>query len=253
MALRIGDAIGDGVKRAVSYSGGVLMALMFVYQVLFVGAVNRITAAALPPELQESNTLGLVLPVPVGIAAGVAVVGLLFGIVLYLVATRALTRPHADLDSLPAELGTRRIGRATLSAVGANLVVSLAVLVGFLFLVVPGIFLAVSFLFVVFAIGVEDAGAIDALRRSWTLASGDRWSLLAVALLVGLITGVGSGIGSALSVVAPVAGQVASLALAAVFTVIGYGILADTYLQLTDEPAGEPDAGSPTAEADPVA
>lgn len=252
MALRIGDAVGDGVQRAISYSGGVLMVLIFGYQLLFVGAVNRITAALLPPDVQESSTLGVVLPVPVGVAAGLAVVGLLVGMVLYLVATRALTRDPADLDTLPAELWTRRIGRATLSAVGANLVVTLAVLVGLVFLVVPGVFFAVSFLFVVFAIGVEDARAVDALRRSWRLARGDRWSLLALALLVGVITGLGSGIGSTLSVLAPVAGQVASLALAAVFSVVGYGILADAYLQLADDNPTEPDAGSPTTDADPA-
>lgn len=252
MSLQIGDAIGDGVRRAFTYSGGVLMALLFVYQLLFVGAVNTIVAESLPAEAQQGS-LGLTLPVPVAVAGVLAVVGLLFGVVLYLVATRALTREHSALGSLPAELFTRRIGRATVSAVGANVVVSAAVTVGFVFLVVPGIFLAISFLFVVFAIGVEDERAIDALRRSWELASGDRWSLLALGLIVGVVTAVGSSLGSVLSVVAPVAGQVASLALSAVFAVVGYGILADAYLQLAAGKPADPETGTPAPEADPMA
>ena len=67
---------------------------------------------------------------------------------------------------MPAELFTRRIGRATLSAVGANLFIGAAVSVGFVLLVVPGVYLAISFLFAVFVVGVEDERAVDALRRS---------------------------------------------------------------------------------------
>ena len=253
MSLQIGDAIGDGVRRAFTYSGGVLMVLVFGYQLLFVGSVNRITAAFLPAEAQAAGGLGLVLPVPVAVAGGLVAVGFILGTALYLAATRALTRRRSELGSLPSELFTRRIGRATLSALGANLVVSTAVMVGFVFLVVPGLFAALSFLFVVFAVGVEDERAIGAMRRSWELASGDRWPLLGLLIIVAVVTGVGSALGSALSLVDPVAAQVASLALSSVFAVVGYGILADAYLQLSEENPGGPDGGEPTLDADPMA
>ena len=249
----MGDAIGDGVRRAFTYSGGVLMALMLGYQLLFVGSVNTVTASFLPAAVQEGNSLGLVLPVPVAVAGGLLAVGFLLGTALYLVATRALTRRRSELGSLPSELFTRRIGRATLSALGANLVVSVVVMIGFVLFVVPGIFAALSFLFVVFAIGVEDERAIDAMRRSWELASGDRWLLLGLLIIVAVVTSVGSAIGGALAVVSPLASQVASLALSSVFAVVSYGILADAYLQLSEEKPGGPDGGEPTLDADPMA
>ena len=253
MSLRIGDAFGDGVRRAVTYSGGLLMALMFVYQLLFVGALNRIVTALLSPEAQARSEFGLLLPVPVAVAAGLVVVGFLLGPVLYLWAARALTRSQSDLDSLPGELLTRRIGRATVSAVGANIVVSIAVLIGFLLLIVPGIFLAISFVFVMFAIGVEDERALDAIGRSWTLASGDRWPLLALGLLVFIVAAVGSSLGSILSFVSPVAGQVGSLALRSVFIIVGYAILAEAYVQLADEKPPNTDVGRPAPDPEPVA
>ena len=253
MSLRIGDAVGDGVRRAATYSGGLLMALVFVYQLLLVGGFNRIATAVLPPEAQARSELGLVLPVPVAVAAGLVVVGLLFGIVLYLWAARALTRSQSELDSLPGELLTRRIGRATVSAVGANVVVSIAVLIGFFLLIVPGIFLAISFMFVAFAVGVEDERAVDALRRSWTLASGDRWPLSALGLLILIATAVGSSLGSTLSLVSPIAGQVGSLALSSVLATVSYGILADAYVQLADEKPPGADAGRPASDPAPVA
>jgi hypothetical protein len=85
--------------------------------------------------------------------------------VLYLIAARALTREREALDSLPAALFTRRIGRGTLSAVGANLVIAVAVSVGFLLLVVPGVYLAISILFAVFVVGVPPARRRTGRRR----------------------------------------------------------------------------------------
>ncbi len=258
MALEIADAVGDGVRRAVSYSGGVLMLLTFGYQLLSTGATNTIVTSLLSGTAPGAAAPAFTLPVSLAGAGVLAVAGLVGGVVLFVVSARALARSQSELDSLPSMLFTRRIGRATLSAVGANLVVGAAVLVGFVFLVVPGVFLALSFLFVVFAIGVEDERAVDAMRRSWTLASGDRWPLLAVLVVVAVVTSVGSGLGGALSTVDPVAGQVASLALSSVLTVVGYGILADAYRQLDETKPAGPNrgaAGTGTAdgEGDPLA
>ena len=255
MSLQIADAIGDGARRAFTYSGGVLMLLMFGYQLLFAGATNTITASFLPAAARGAADPGLTLPISVGAAGALAVTGLVAGSVLFVVSVRALTRPQSELGALPSELFARRISRATLSTLGANLVVGIAVVVGFIFLVVPGVFLALSFLFVVFAIGVEDERAVDAMRRSWALASGDRWPLLGILVVVAVVTSVGSGLGGALSTVSPAAGQVASIALSSVLTVVGYGILADAYLQLGEEKPTSPDrtTGAGAHEDDPLA
>jgi hypothetical protein len=250
MSLQIGDALGDGIRRSLTYSGGVLMALTFVYQLVFLGSVNTIVLESLPPAVEGSGQIGLALPIPVAAAVVLAVLGLAFGIVLYIAGTRALTRNQSELDSLPSDLFTRRIGRAFFSAVGANIVVTIAVTIGFVLFIVPGIYLMISFLFVIFAIGVEDERAIGALRRSWDLSSGNRWSLLALGLVVGVITSVGSGLGSVFSFISPVAGQVASLALTSVFAIVSYGILADAYLQVRGEKPGSGGSFETTAESE---
>ncbi|MUV85089.1 hypothetical protein GJ631_00445 [Natronomonas sp. CBA1123] len=221
------------------------MVLTFVYQLLFLGSVNAVFADILPPEAQQSGQLAFALPVPAAVASVIAVAGLAFGVVLYIAATRALTREQSELNSLPGELFTRRMGRAFISSIGANIIVTIAVTLGFILLFVPGIFLAISFIFVIFAIGVEDERAIDSLSRSWELASGNRWGLFALGLIVGVVTAVGSSIGSVASFVSPVAGQILSLALTSVFSIVGYGILADAYLQVRGE---KPGRGGGTAE-----
>lgn len=257
-ALQTANATGDGARRAFTHSGGVLMLLMFGYQLLFTGATNTITASFLPAAAQGAADPGFTLPISVGAAAALAVAGLVAGSVLFVVSARALTRPQSELGTLPSELFIRRVGRATLSALGANLLVGIAVVVRAVLLVVPGVFLALSFLFVVFAIGVEDERAVDAMRRSWALASGRRWPLLGILVVVTVITSVGGGLGGALSTVSPAA-QVASIALSSVLTVVGYGILADAYRQLCEEkptgPDPDPDrtAGADAREGDPLA
>ena len=80
-----------------------------------------------------------------------------------------------------------------------------------------------------------------------------RWRLLALVLVVAVAAGVGSSIGSVLSFVNPAAGELLSLAVSAVFIVIGYGVLAEAYLRLADEPGGGEGAETPAPEADPAA
>ncbi|PSQ43777.1 hypothetical protein BRD07_01270 [Halobacteriales archaeon QS_9_68_42] len=252
MALQIGDTLGGGIGRAFTYSGVVLMALLFVYQVLFTVAVNSLLLRYLPPEAAESSQFVLSAPIPLAVAGAGVVAGLLLGAALNLIAARALTRKPEALDSMPAELFTRRIGRATLSAVGANLFVGAAVFTGFLLLVVPGVYLAISFLFAVLVIGVEDERAIDAVWRSWALAGGNRWRLLALMIVVVGATVVGSSVG-ALSLVNPVADELLSLVVSAVFGVIGYGILAEAYLRLADGPDDGKSAETLAPDADPAA
>lgn len=98
-----------------------------------------------------------------------------------------------------------------------------------------------SFTFVIFAIGVEDARPLAALRRSWALASGNRWRLFALVLVVGIATGLLSSLGSVVSIANPTAGQIVSLLISAPLAIASYGILADAYVQLresSEEPAG---------------
>ena len=72
-------------------------------------------------------------------------------------------------------------------------------------------------------------------------------------LVVAVAAGVGNSIGSVLSLVNPAAGELLSLAVSAMFGVVGYGVFAEAYLRLADEPDGGEGAGTPAPEADPAA
>jgi hypothetical protein len=235
MALQIGRAISNGVRRSVSPVGIALMVLTFLYVGIFTSSVNTIVAGALPSEIQQEAQIGLTLPLSSVVAAGLALASLLFGMAIYIAAARAFTRQGSDSGTVTGSLFTRRIGWALLTAVGANIVVGIATFLGFVLLVIPGIFLMVSFAFVVFAIAVEDRRLIDSLRRSWALSRGNRWRLAGLLLLVGVVTGLVSSIGSLATFVSPGIGQLVTFLVTAPLAILGYGIIADAYLQLRDE------------------
>mgnify|MGYP007091089991 FL=1 len=233
MALQLGRAIGRGTRRSLSISGIVALVLMICYQVLFVGSFNAVIVNQLPSGVQSSGSgVGFALPVPTEVAVGLAVVALLLGIGVFLVTARLFARDLSTLSSLPGELFTRRLGRAFLSALVVSAVLGVAITVGFAFLIVPGLFLAVSLQFAVFAVAVEDTGPIEAFRRSWELASGNRWRLLALVVLFGAVGAVGGASGSLFAFVSPSVGQLASPVFDSVLVILMYGITADSFVQL---------------------
>ncbi|QCD66625.1 hypothetical protein GBQ70_13610 [Halomicrobium sp. ZPS1] len=239
VTLQIGTALGRGSRRALSTSGIVLMVLTIAYQLVFVGSINTAVAGMLPDTAQQGQ-IGLTLPISTSVSGLLAVVSILFGTYILLVATRLLVRDSSELSSLPSELFTHRVGRALLAAIVANVLVSIAVTLGLIALVIPGLFLSVSFTFVFFAIGVEDQGPVDALRRSWDLATGNRWRLFGLVLIVGIVAGAVGGLSSLVTIAGPAIGQIVVLSIISIITIVNYGILADAFVQLRTEAASEP-------------
>lgn len=66
--------------------------------------------------------------------------------------------------------------------VGASLLAGIAIFVGFLLLIVPGIIVAILFAFVAYVVIEEGKGPIDALKRSIELTRGSRFKLFQLGL-----------------------------------------------------------------------
>ena len=238
MSLRLGRAFADGIRRVLTRTGGTLLVSLLVLQLLIQTSVNTAILGVFPPEAtaQLDGPLGLTLPIPAAAAAALLVVALLLNGAFFVALARGLTRPIDELGSFPESLYTRRIGRATLSLVGGGLVVGITVPIGFGLLIIPGIFLAVCFLFVPFEIGVGDERAGAALKRSWGRSRGNRLRLTVLVVLAGVIGGVIGVVGAVFDVArAAVVGDVLTNLLSTVLFVGLYGIIADAYVQLRDD------------------
>jgi hypothetical protein len=233
MALRLTSAIVDGSRRVLTRTGGILFVVLLVHEALLVTSLNTAVTAADPTA--AGDVIGLTLPVSGTVAGVLLAATLASNAVYFVVLSRALARPRAQLSSFPADLITRRLGRASLTMLVCGCLVFLAVVIGFAFLFLPGLFLSACFFFVIFAVGVEDRGTVGSLERSWSLSRGNRLRLVGMVLLVGAGSTAVSIVPTLLRTAsAPVVGDVATILLNGVLFVFVYGIMAEAYLQVTE-------------------
>jgi len=246
MAFQLTQAFGDGIRRVLTRTGGILFGTLLLIQFLVQASVNTAVSGLIPPEASgQVGGLGLTLPVSGSVGTVLFFAGFVLTSAYFVALARALTRPVEELSAFPAELYRRRLGRATLSMIVGGIVVGVAVTFGLVFFLLPGIFLATCFLCFIFAVGVEDRGTVGALRRSWDLSRGNRLKLSVIVVFAGIIGGV-IGIVAPLFDLAgvPVVGEVVTTFVSTVLFVLLYGIMAASYLQLretrdTDEPGVE--------------
>jgi hypothetical protein len=70
----------------------------------------------------------------------------------------------------------------------AVLLYTLACVLGFIALVVPGVWLAVALYFAAQAAVVDDARGLDALRRSWNLVKDNWWRTFGILIVLGILS-----------------------------------------------------------------
>lgn len=233
--LRIGSALSDGIDSLISRGGARLVAAYVVVQVITQVAINSVFAATLAERLpaEAMNTAyPLALDVPLAVSGLVTALAFLATILVSIVAMRAL---HADLDEVPNAQHTRRLPRTLAVLVVVSLITGVAVGVGFVFLVIPGIFLAVALAFSQLAVVVEDAGVVEAVKRSWSLTKGNRLRLFALGLIVAVVSGVVGAVFGLFGVVSPALGNLLSAAMTGVASLFGLAVLVSAYHQITDE------------------
>jgi len=249
MALQLGRTFSDGIRRVLTRTGGALFVALLAIQFLVQTSINTAVLGFVPPEASEQlqGMLGLTLPVSGTVGVVLFLVAFVLSSVYFVGLSRALTRPIEELSTVPTELYTRRIGRATLSMIVGGIVVGISVSVGTVMLFLPGIFLAVCFLFFIFEVGVEDRGVVDALKHSWGLSRGNRLKLAVVVILAGVIGGTVGAVGALFDLASsPLVAEVVTNTLSSLLFVVLYGIMAAAYLQVRGD-SGDGVSGSETA------
>lgn len=131
------------------------------------------------PELREAGRLLL------QASLIVVIFQLLAGAFVNLTVHRIVASEIAGESIGAAAAVSRTLGRLLILVVAGSLVL-LAILVGLVALIVPGIWLAGSFSMVSAVVALEDVGPIGALRRSFYLVRGRWWPTIGFLLLVGL-------------------------------------------------------------------
>lgn len=173
-------------------------ALYRVNFALFAGIVATITIPV--------TVLNLILSLFLSPAAGTVMdnlLSLIFNVLsegaLALAVSRRYLGQQISIEQAYGAIGWGTFGVLLL----ASLLYGLAVVFGLIFLVVPGIYLAVRFLFVSQAVVIERTSIGEAFSRSGMLVRGSWWRVFGIfivlTILVGVFTAAGSGIAQAVA------------------------------------------------------
>lgn len=279
--LDIWDAFSEGVSLATARNGFVLMAVFFAVETISVLLIVAGGSLYLPLD-QAGDVVGRQSALPVG--AELSLVGSIGAILLASVFSILVSTPVTIVairtfvvgatDRIPDTCLFHRVGRATLSAVGAIVLtfvvffamffgvpllallavgwllegwVAIAVLVAALLgLVVGTAFVWIHLLFVTHEIAVRDRGVVGAFRGSWATVRGNRLRVFVLgALVAALRTGVGGATGPAFR------GELGPLTLAllgiglvvsAIFGVAAVAVMARAYRQISPDAAVRSDS-----------
>ena len=253
MTLRIGRALTNGVTKTFSKARLTFVLLFGLAQFAFIAAINTLVEAFLagldlPAGATEASaSTPLSLPVSATVAGVLALVVLLALQAVNVVLIRVMA---ADRQVITRETYTRRMGWVLLNSIVASVVVGLLTMIGFVLLVIPGLFVLVSLLFAAVYIADRDENVLDAIRDSWGLASGNRWQLFGLVLVVfvGFFA-----VSFPLDFLLPTGSTlslVASTVLNTVLVVYQLAVITDAYRQLRGE--DRPGSGAERARTPPA-
>jgi hypothetical protein len=259
MSLDIGKALRDGLDRTTARNGLVLAAVLVVFRLVNAVVEQSVTFVAIdgllddlaanPPNLEDTELTtedyqeaitnlretvtemsqlayldSFSLPELLGFAFVLAVVAE----AIRIIAVRVFVSP--ETESISSELLTRNLLLAVVNGIVGGIVVLVLVAIGLFLLVVPGIFLAVAFVFLRQEIAVEDKNFVAALSGSWDLTSGNRlelFGLFVFLIVISLVAGFVAGL------IGPsVLGAVINTAVSAVVLTYSVAVISRAYDQL---------------------
>lgn len=143
-------------------------------------------------ELMENSTVGF------GLMAFAAFVVTLLLSLLAVTAATDMTR-SALQDEIPSVGHSIERGSGAMAAAfGAIFLSGLLMELGFMLCVIPGLILMCCYMLVVPAVVLEDAGPIEALKRSRHVTKGSRWAIFWTMLITMIILGILMGLGQTL-------------------------------------------------------
>jgi hypothetical protein len=135
-----------------------------------------------------------------------------------------------------------RVSPSILPLLVAGLLAGLGIVVGFILLIVPGLFLLTIWAVIAPVIVLERTPPLNAFGRSRALVRGHGWTVFGIVIITGLLTGIASSILQAAFSFLPrfleiLVGSTIAQAVVAPFSAIA---LAITYFRLRDAQGGEP-------------
>lgn len=224
MSLTVGNALERAFERTFDRDGVLLMVASYLTSFLLYGLGTQEYALRTP-----------LVRVQFGVFLLALLVSTVGSILVAIAALRVFVREPGEL-SLRAAC-TRKLGWAVLNLVVGIVVYGLVVGIGFLLLIIPGLFLLSTLAFWNVYVLVEDDNFVEGFSRSWTLTEDNRLAVLLLLFVVGILSAI---VGFVFRVVAVPLGPASALLSSvgtAFTTVFSAAAIASAYRQLTGSTA----------------
>mgnify|MGYP000067648217 CR=1 FL=1 len=235
MSLNIGQSLQEGLARTIASNGLVLTAVMAALTAVTMTFYNTAFLALFPAgTVPPSAMFGPTLPISPVMAA--VITALLYLVTIVVVAAALRTFVSEDTRSLPAGRFTRNLPLLLANLVIGYILFFLALWIGFLLLILPGVWALVNLYFWFVIVTVEDEPFWTAFQRSYEIAKGNRWSLLGLGLIVMAVGAVIYGVLFAVTWAgSPWLTLVVYGVLGAVYSIFSLATTARAYVQISDE------------------
>jgi hypothetical protein len=156
---------------------------------LVVFAVVNLVYALVVEAISSDEAAGSAVLAIVGLAAAVIGTTWLQGAFVYAVQDAR----DGTFDSTIAEVFAR-VSPAILPLFVAGLLAGIAIAVGFVLLVVPGLYLLTIWAVIAPVIVIERTGALEAFGRSRALVRGHGWTVFGIVVITSLLSAIASGL-----------------------------------------------------------
>jgi len=244
MALQIGRAFQDGIDELLSERGAVFAGVFIVYGLLssvvwasLSQAFTELFLGQLPSDAQVNQAAmaggtPLALDLPLAVAAVGALVLFVVNEALNIVAVRAFASD--DREPIPDNVG-RRLGKTVGIAIAAGILTTIAVGVGLVLLIIPGLVFALLFFFVRQEIALNDSGIIESISNSVGIVTDNLLAAFVLAVVLAVLGVVLSGAFSFLPIsLPPMVLTTVSTVLSSVVGVFSIAVTTVAYLQATE-------------------
>jgi hypothetical protein len=276
MGLDIGQALREGASRTAGRNGLILAAVFAGIALLTTVLIQTFSAAAVdtllstfqnasPGELGMSqaeydralsdfetaaqNARGAA-PLALGLSAGAAAAGLLslavVGEAVSIVAVRVFATD--DPAAVSSDLVTSNIVVATLNGFVGGIVVWGLIIIGLIFLLIPGIVLAVLFYFLRQEIALNDKNFVQAMADSWRITKSHRIEVFVIGAALLVVSQLEQVSAAVVGIVSTTGGVVAAAATGGLLSAFGAAVVTRAYVQIDD---GGTDPDETEREEDP--
>jgi hypothetical protein len=182
-----------------------------------------------------------------------ALIGLLFSIFGMFLLQAALVKAVQDVRDGRADLSLGETVSAALPFIGsvavASVLASIGIGIGFVLIIVPGLFLLTIWSLIVPEIVIGGAGALESFGRSWRTVRGYAWSVFGTYILVFLILIVGEIVLSLILFALPYGWRsfIADLVVDTLVVPFIAAVITLIYYRLTTAHGGQPEPAGATA------